>query len=338
METHRNPIEFSDFMDQFHQHEQNNERASLNERVESLLSSNGQSYTENLIMHQAPRGETEFLVFDTLVTSKDVNDLSFCPSLDANSLPRLLSRLDEGMLEMINLGGMPLSESQAIAIFEKLLNLGLKTLSMFLKKDYCRGVLRAFQHFLQESSVCHLGICCWHNDCISTEALQSICTSILDSSVECLYFKGLRVRGDNVERVHEILAETILDLSSPIGAIQIDNDDALDDTSVSLSSLSRCLRQHHVIQNHNVSVRALSIRSQDDTLLFVRNPWWKRLLAVNDIPFNLWLPLLTKADTWKCDASHSNLDVLYFLLREKNTELLQNVRRRRIRKRKWYGF
>jgi hypothetical protein len=113
----------------------------------------------------------------------------------------------------------------------------------------------------------------------------------------------------------------ILDSSSPIRAIQVDKDDALGGTTFSPSFLSRCLRQHHVIRNHIVSFRALSKRSQDDTLIFDRNPWWNRLLAVDDVPLNLWSSLLTKADTWKCDASHSNLDVLYFLLREKNSDL-----------------
>ena len=82
----------------------------------------------------------------------------------------------------------------------------------------------------------------------------------------------------------------------------------------------------------------ISNRTQDDSLVFDRNPWWKRLLAMDDLPLSLWSLFLEKADTWKCDASHSHLDVLYFLLREKNTLLLQNVRRRRIRKRKRYGF
>ena len=47
-----------------------NERAVLNDQVESLLSSlssNWQSLEITLVMKQAPRDETEFLVFDGLV-------------------------------------------------------------------------------------------------------------------------------------------------------------------------------------------------------------------------------------------------------------------------------
>jgi hypothetical protein len=339
MAADSNPIEYSEFIEQFHRQEQNDERATLGEQVHSLLSSNGQLFAESLLMmDQAPSGETELLVFDALVMRNEITDLMFSPTLDASFLPPLLSRLDEGTLEMVNLGGMLLSGSQAIAVFEKLVNLGLKSLSMFLKKDYCQAVFRSFQHFLQESSVLNLILVCPNDDWISTEALQSICLGVLNSSVRIVVLSGLKVRGDSVERVHEIVAEMILDSSSPIRAIQVDKDDALGGTTFSPSFLSRCLRQHHVIRNHNVSFRALSKRSQDDTLIFDRNPWWNRLLAVEAVPLNLWSSLLTKADTWKCDASHSNLDVLYFLLREKNTELLQNVRRRRIRKRKRYGF
>jgi hypothetical protein len=130
----------------------------------------------------------------------------------------------------------------------------------------------------------------------------------------------------------------ILDSSSPIKAIQIDNNDAMDDSSISILFLSHALRQHAVVRNHNISFRALSKRTQDDSLVFDRNPWWKRLLATDDLPLSLWSLFLEKADTWKCDASHSHLDVLYFLLREKNTLLLQNVRRRRIRKRNDMAF
>ena len=81
--------------------------------------------------------------------------------------------------------------------------------------------------------------------------------------------------------------------------------------------------------------------SESTTLVIRRNHWWKRLMAMDhqfDGRLSLWPHILKKADTWKRETSHSHLDVLYHLLKEKHTVVLQNVRRRRIRKRKRYGF
>ena len=324
-------IVFTEILEQFRQQE-NNEHVTLDKLVESLLSSNaGQSYTEFLAMDEAPSDETEVLIFDTLVSRENLQNLIFWSTFDASDIVPLLSRLKRGTVRMVTLGGMQLSKSLANQIFETLLDQDLKLLGLFLREDYCPEVIHAFLHFLQ-SSVCSLALCCQPGDWISTEALQSICTGIIRSSVTFLKLVGLKVRGDNAEQVHQILAETILDSSSSIQIVQVKN---AHPGRISLPLFSRALCQHPVIQNFDISFRA---EDQDDVLIFDRNPWWKRLLAMDDLPLNLWPLLLEKADNWKRDASHSNLDVLYFLLREKNTELLQNVRRRRIRKRKRCGF
>jgi hypothetical protein len=54
-------------------------------------------------------------------------------------------------------------------------------------------------------------------------------------------------------------------------------------------------------------------------LVFDRNPWWKRLLAMDSLPLSLWPLILEKADTWKCDASWSQPPGRStLLLKEKN--------------------
>jgi hypothetical protein len=102
-----------------------------------------------------------------------------------------------------------------------MLNIDVHGISFFLKKDYCLVVFCTFQHFLQESSVRYSSFYCEPGDWISTEALQSICTGIISLMVRVLVLSGLKVQGDNVEQVHEILVQMILDLSLPIKAIQI---------------------------------------------------------------------------------------------------------------------
>lgn len=60
---------------------------------------------------------------------------------------------------------------------------------------------------------------------------------------------------------------------------------------------------------------------------------WKMLLPKN-FPLALWPYFLAKTNTWNGYTSHTPLDALFFLTREQ----LQNVRRRKIRKRKRFQF
>lgn len=66
---------------------------------------------------------------------------------------------------------------------------------------------------------------------------------------------------------------------------------------------------------------------------------WKPFLS-QDIPLNLWPLILaeTKFWDWRRSASHKSVDILFSLVKEKCDVLFQNIHRRRIRKRKRYGF
>lgn len=66
-----------------------------------------------------------------------------------------------------------------------------------------------------------------------------------------------------------------------------------------------------------------------------RSTPFKQVLSQN-VPLAVWPLILSKANRTTNFESHSCLDFMYFLLKEKNDVLLQNVRRRRIRKRKRY--
>jgi hypothetical protein len=47
-------------------------------------------------------------------------------------------------------------------------------------------------------------------------------------------------------------------------------------------------------------------------------------LPRDDIPLTLWPCILKDADDWTKEDSHSHLDILNFLVKEKNSILLQN--------------
>ena len=162
--------------------------------------------------------------------------------------------------------------------------------------------------------------------------------------MKTLTLGDLRVRGHRTDKIHKILADLICENStSSIKKIEVECPDDASTFSpgdFSVQLLSRALGQTPAIRNLDISFRT-SYSNDDgyDSLILNRHPWWKRHLGDMDtLPTKLLPLVLEKADTWKCDTSHSHLDVLFFLLKEKNPILLQNVRRRRIRKRKRYGF
>jgi hypothetical protein len=166
----------------------------LNKPVDSLLAANGQLHKDCLVMDQAPSGKMAFFVFDALLMREEITCLGFAITFhDASCLPPLLSRLNDRLLEMIALGGMSLSGSQANEIVKEMLNIDVHRISFFLKKDYCLVVFCTFQHSLQESSVRYSSFYCEPGDWISTEALQSICTGIICLLVRVLVLSGLKV-------------------------------------------------------------------------------------------------------------------------------------------------
>ena len=62
---------------------------------------NRRSLVEILIMDRYPKGEIEFLVFDTLVARETLIALGFCSPFDASCVPRLLSRIEKGTLHQV---------------------------------------------------------------------------------------------------------------------------------------------------------------------------------------------------------------------------------------------
>ena len=116
---------FTELMEQFRQLE-NNEHDTLDEQVESLLSSNGQSFKGGLTMDRSPSDEVEFLVFDALIARKEINHLGFASTFDASRLLPLVRRIEKGKLRNITLGGMSLSGSQSTEFFDKLLDIGVE--------------------------------------------------------------------------------------------------------------------------------------------------------------------------------------------------------------------
>jgi hypothetical protein len=77
--------------------------------------------------------------------------------------------------------------------------------------------------------------------------------------------------------------------------------------------------------------------AEQSKLFLNRDAPWKSLLSDN-IPLSLWPLILARTNVLTEEDSRRPLDIIHFLTKEKNDVLLQNVRRRRIRKRKRFQF
>lgn len=93
---------------------------------------------------------------------------------------------------------------------------------------------------------------------------------------------------------------------------------------------------------HTQAVRGLDLcyRKTQETLVTLvvslnRRLPWKPLLSQNIQPA-LWPRILAMSILLKEETSHSPVDALYLLIKEKSDVLLQNVHRRKIQKRKRY--
>lgn len=92
-----------------------------------------------------------------------------------------------------------------------------------------------------------------------------------------------------------------------------------------------------MVKNFDLCFRVHYHTERDRGWRVRRNPMWKMLLPKN-FPLALWPYFLAKTNTWNGYTSHTPLDALFFLTREQCDVLLQNVRRRKIRKRKRFQF
>jgi hypothetical protein len=334
-------IVFGDFVEFIHEGLERDESFSIEHAVDRTVASNDISGV--LELDRAPESDLENRVLQDIVQKDKMHMLAIIESVDAAKVPGILDQIQQN-LHTLYLDGIPMTGSQADVIFQQMDNNCLADLTVHFRKDYCQGFVRALVGFIKNSSSVDTLMLTRHtaNDWVTEETFQSLCTAILSSSVNTLNLDRLRVRGHGAYKIHKILAK-LIENSTSISKIEVEPFDASStflpgDFSVQL--LSHALCQTPAIRNLDISfIASYSNGDGDDALIVNRHPWWKRHLGDMDtVPLKLLPLVLEKADKWKCDTSHSHLDVLFFLLKEKNPILLQNVRRRRIRKRKRYGF
>jgi hypothetical protein len=260
--------------------------------------------------------------------------LAILESVDAAKLPVILNQIQQNLYTLY-LDGIPMTGSQADVIFQLMHNNYLADLTVHFRSDYCQGFVRALVGFIKNSSSVDTLMLTLHtaNDWVTEETFQSLCTAIQSSSVNTLNLQrsSPSPRSQSRQNSQDHRLNSILWMHRPPFCQERD---------FSVQLLSHTLCQTSAICNLDISFQVnYSNDDGDDILILNRHPWWKQHWTdVGTAPLNLLPLILQKADRWKCDTSHSHLDVLFFLLKEKNPILLQNVRRRRIRRRKRYDF
>lgn len=96
--------------------------------------------------------------------------------------------------------------------------------------------------------------------------------------------------------------------------------------SFTASLVCRELLQSPQVRDSNLSFRKSSDPYNDVTeIRLIRDCWWRSALPL-DINPSLWPLILAKADSWHKESSHSSIDILHFLMKEKCDVLCQNAR------------
>lgn len=289
-----------------------------------------------------PLPETEIAekTYDALLCSEKITGFVLCETLPTNSSARLLRRglplMQQFALALFT--GYSMNAAEAKEVFSLLQTVkSPRTLGFFPLQEYDDEVIDAFARFVKESSSLDELIVAWscrhHVPMNSLELFQSICEAVGQSpSINELCLMSFPVDESNYNWPRH-LANAIASSSSLVTLEMMnDDEDFVDETLEALRKTSAyksfdlgfCQQEHPA--------------GGGDVLKFTRPSPWKSLLS-NDIPLNVWPLILSETKAWNGnEKSHKTRDILFFLLKEKSDVLLQNVKRRRIRKRKRYGY
>lgn len=328
-------IMLSEFIGIVRRHHNSDESVSVQDIVTNAITDRERHFL-CLQVDRAPDGDDmENSIFDALASTLLIKMLVIDPEVEASCVPELLGRvlpMMPGVNCCVGLLQVQMSQSEAKEIFEQIRHSNISELGIVFRGE---DGMDAFVRCIRESSsIDALTICCHPGETISVESFHSICAAISCSlSLELLNLNDVAVNeAAKDENVAESLANAIVN-SSSVSAVAI-----IDQTSFTVDELCHALSHKFAVRNFDLLFRKHTPFDGAEALSFSRGREWKRLVADDSIALSKWPYLLNAADNWHEEDSHSHLDFLFYLMREKNPVLLQNVRRRRIRKRKRYGF
>jgi hypothetical protein len=291
------------------------------------------SLTLDIPLPEDPLGES---IFDALVTCPKISQLTPADNVEASWLPLLFFRalVKLPRRRLINFRPFAMSAMEAEAIFEAIQSSNA-TVSVFFAVRYDEEVMASLSRFVKEARLKSIGFVDWNHPRtgLSQATFTSLCSAAGDSSsLKSLSFRGSMLAG--LENATKSLAD-LLSISTSLADFWIDEADVTG--ALSMGQLCRDLSCTEAVRNFDLCFRRIDLNDSFKQLRLDRTIPWKPLLS-QQIRLDYWPSILAKANRWDRYDSHSSLDALYFLIKEKNPVLLQNVRRRRIRKRKRSQF
>jgi len=282
--------------------------------------------------------------FDALISSQRIRSFSVNHLVEGSQLQHLLERAipnATSLVDMVFLGNQ-MSDVEADSVFSILSK--SKTLRKFgfFVIEYSDSMWRSFERFVRESSSLKFLSMGWPmgerilaeigNTVLLEARFTSLCDSIAgSSSLEALVISGSPVKEADLGRATESLTLAIENSTclTQVGLRRVPNT-----VYLPLDPIQEALLRTPAVPNFDWTFRHNETDRENPKLTVTRFNPWKRFLFADNITLSLWPRILDKANKWNKETSHSSLDALYFLMREKNDVLLQNVRKRRIRKRK----
>lgn len=318
----------------------------IDEIVESVLSNKRYANANALAFDVSLDGEIEVRIFNRLVSNSQFDHIhGLGPNLDGGAAVSLLREALPAMTGRLTLVvfALDMTEQQAEQIF-----------SLFQDSSYSDGLTFCLGHspnafcptlaqFLRQPSTKVTNISLYWSTIrdqqtsvpVPDSDIRSLCSGICEStSLEHLAIFTPPPDADK-EATATLLARAVTNSSSisavflsRIGDFDVHLREALLQTSA-VKSFDVCFH----FDNNRLMVFRLN-----------KNVVWKQLLSQN-VPLSLWPLVLAKANAWTQATSHSSLDAVFFLLKEKNDVLIQpqwsrrlpqnQTTRRRGRKRKY---
>jgi hypothetical protein len=318
-----------------------NQDENVEEVVSAVLDANNS--WRGLILNASLNGGTEESIFEALLSSNKITSLYIPPYSVKEEVSSMLGKAIPGLpnLRRVDIA-LALNEREAESMFTILRTCPTLTEITACLGHCTDGIAKPLSKYLRESvTLRNLGLdfgtldLPWQT-AVSHTGFASIC----DGIGRCSSLRALCVSQPpfNDEEANDIDARSL--------ALAMAKSKSLIGAGVKLTSQSFIekvrgfLVRTPTVQNFDVCIRK-GRKGYTVALELCRE--WKPLLTKNITPA-LWPLILAKANTWHqrlsyrlLRVSHSELDALFLLVREKNDALLQNVRRK-IRKRKRTKF
>jgi len=276
-------------------------------------------------------------IFRTLITSHQVSHLSIpaVPEMDVvvemfrQAITILPTHLYTVQLALVNM-----SEPEAETIISILrMRPTLSGLHLWLG-NATYGTVRLLSRYLQEAPSVPILALSWARP--DEAALQpvdlprQVVTTICEGIAASTSLLCTAVSHSPAARDAEFVAESIVRASiasTSVNAIHVDVQDLHFQAFVRNALVST-----EAIQNFDLCFRRVRPNENGNVVAFVlnRRARWSQLLPQDAVPLNFWPVILAETNAWSREASHGPLDFLFFLMKEKKDELLQNVHQGRL--------